>query len=168
MADHSSRTKRSSDGFSLFLHSSDNRRSSFAEERHILELISLGAPLPGILNQLCTAIDVQIGNVVSLVLLPDVEYFLGSAAQTALQVGLNVFSSTPILSRDKTLLGKFEIYGCDPRLPTPREAHLIDRVTHLAAIALQRHADEDEDFVRPSRRSKTGVDGASERPPFIN
>jgi hypothetical protein len=168
MADHPSRTKRSPDEFSLFLHPSDNRRNSFAEERHILELISLGAPLPGILNQLCTAIDVRIGNVVSLVLLPDVEYYLGSIAQSALQVGLNVFSSTPILSRDKTLLGKLEIYGCDPRLPTSQEARLIDRVSHLAAIALQRHADEDVDFERPSRRSKSGVDAALDRPPFIN
>jgi hypothetical protein len=169
MADLPSRTKRPRGEFWMFLDCSDNRRNSFAEERHILELISLGAPLPGILNQLCTAIDVRIGNVVSLVLLADVEEkYLGSISQSAVQVGLNVFSSTPILSRDKTLLGKFEIYGCDPRRPTPQEAQLIERITHLAAIALQRHVDEDEDFARSSRRSKTGIGGASEGPRFIN
>ena len=67
MGDRMSRMRRAPRGFGLHQHFSDTRRSQLVGERHILELISLGAPLPGILNKLCTAIDVQIGNVVSLV-----------------------------------------------------------------------------------------------------
>ena len=168
MAEHESRTKRVARGSWLYQHFNDNRRSPLAGERHILELISLGAPLPGILNKLCTAIDVQIGNVVSLFLLPDgEENHLCSVTQSALRVGLHVFSSTDILARDKSVLGTLEIYGCDPRRPTPPEYQLIERVVHLAAIALQRHGDE-EDFERPSKHSRDGMGSALERPPFIN
>jgi hypothetical protein len=168
MSDHESRTKRAQREFGPHRHCSDNTRSRLAGERHILELISLGAPLPGILNKLCTAIDIQIGNVVSLVLLPEGEESqLCSITQSAQQMGLNVFSSTGILSRDKTLLGTLEVYCCDLRRPTPHEYQLIERVIHLAAIALQRHEDE-EDYERPSRRSRNGTGGPLERPPFIN
>ena len=146
----------------------DNVRGQLARERHIVELIALGAPLPGILNKLCTLIDVQIGNVVSLILLPQTDENHGySNIQSALQAGLNVFSSTGIFSRDKTLLGTLEIYGCDPRRFSPDENRLIERVVHLAAIALQRHGD-DEDFGRPSKRSASGMPGSFEKPPLIN
>jgi len=168
MADQESRTKRAPGEFCLYRHSNDNRRSQLAGERDLLELISLGAPLPGILNKLCNAIDVQIGDVISLVLLPNgEENHLCSITQGAMQVGLNVFSSTGILSRDKTLLGTLEIYGCDPRRLTPLEFQLIERVIHLAAIALQRHEDQ-VNFERPSRRSRSRIGEAFERPPFIN
>ena len=81
----------------------------------------LPPPLPGILNRLCTAIDVQIGNVVSLVVLPKgEENQLGPLTKSAMQVGLNVFSSTAILSRDKSVLGTFQLYCCDQRRPTRR------------------------------------------------
>ncbi|MGA8224272.1 MAG: hypothetical protein WB780_21685 [Candidatus Acidiferrales bacterium] len=143
-------------------------RGPLAGERHILELISLGAPLPGILNKLCTALDVQIGNVVSLVLVPDrEENCLWSITESATQVGLHVFDSVEIFGRDKTLLATLEIYGCDPRLPTAAEYQLIERAVHLTAIALQRPGVRD-DFEKPSRRSRDTMDGASERPRFIN
>lgn len=168
MADHGSRTKGAPREFWPYQHRNDNRRSPLAGERHILELISLGAPLPGILNKLCTAIDVQIGNVVALFLLPDGdENHLCSVTESAIQVGLHLFSSTDILSCDKTLLGTLEVYGCDPRRPTSHEYKLIQRVVHLAALALQRHEDE-EDFERSSRRSRSRLDGAIEKPRFIN
>ena len=95
---------------------------SWREDWHILELISLGAPLGVILNKLCVAIDVQIGNVVSLVLLPDgQEDHLSSTSQSAVQMGLSLFfSSTSILSCDEALSGRLEIYSCDPRGPTPQ------------------------------------------------
>jgi hypothetical protein len=37
--------------------------------------------------------------------------------RSALQVGLEVFSSSAILSADKNFLGTLEIYGCDARRP---------------------------------------------------
>ena len=168
MADHESRTKQAPEESRVSRHCNDNRGSPLEGERHILELISQGAPLPGILNKLCAVIDVQIGNVVSLFLLPDGERnHPCSVTQSAVKLGLHVFSSTDLLSRDKTLLGTLEIYGCDPRWPTADEHRLIERVACLAALALQRHGDE-ENFERPSRRSRDEMGSAPERPPFIN
>ena len=168
MADHESRTKRAPEESWVDRHRDNNRRSPLAGERHILELISQCAPLPGILNKLCTLIDVQVGNVVSLFLLPDCEQnHLCSVTQSAIKLGLHVFSSTDILSRDKSDLGTLVIYGCDPRWPTADEDRLIERAVYLAALALQRRGDE-EDFERPSSRSRDEMDSAPERPPFIN
>src|SRR5580658_415994 len=129
MGDNMSHMRRVPRGFGLHQHFSDTRRGQLVGERQILELISLGAPLPGILNRLCTAIDIQIGNVVSLVFLSDrEENDLYSITDSAMQFGLNIFSSTRILSRDKSLLGTLQIYCCDERCPTPREYRLIERV----------------------------------------
>jgi hypothetical protein len=168
MADRVLRMIRAPEQSWIDRHCNDSRRSELAGERHILELISLGAPLPGILNKLCTALDVQIGNVVSLVLPSDPEAnCLWSITQCAVQVGLHFFASADILGREKTRLGTLEIYSCDPRQPTWAEYQLIERVVHLAAIALQRHHDDDN-FERPSRGSREDMDDAPERPPFIN
>ncbi len=146
----------------------DDRHSQWAGEQDILDLISQGAPLPGILNTLCTVIDIHIGNVVSLVSLPDdEENYLDSITRSARRAGLKVFSSTGILSRNQTLLGTFDVYGCDSRRPTAHESRLIDRVSRLAAIALQRDKKE-EGFERLSRRSSADIGGAPRRPPFIN
>jgi len=65
-----------------------------------------------------------------------------------MQVGLSVFSSTAILSRDKSLLGTFQLYCCDQRRPTRQEFQLIGRAVQLAAIALQRNTDK-ENFEQP-------------------
>jgi hypothetical protein len=168
MADHSSRAKGTLREFWPYQQCGDKRRRPLAGERHILELISLGAPLPGILNRLCAAIDVRIGNVVSLFLLPDGDADDScSANQSALQVGLQIFSSTDIFANDETFLGTLEIYGCDPRRPTAREVLLIERVVRLATIALRRR-EYGEGFDGSSRRSKSSMDDESERPPFIN
>ena len=51
--------------------------------------------------------------------------------------------STPILSSAGKVLGTFAIYYREPRSPTPQEQNLIDRITHLASIAVERsQADE--------------------------
>ncbi len=138
MRDHQSRTKRAPRESWPYRHFSDSGHSQLAGESHILELISLGAPLPGILEKLCAAMDYQIGNVVSLVSVSDrEENDLYSITQSAMQFGLNVFSSTRILSRDRALLGTLQIYCCDQRRPTPHEYDLIERAVHLALVALQ-------------------------------
>jgi hypothetical protein len=170
MDDRESRTKWAPAEFWEYRHGNDDRRSPLAGERHILKLISLGAPLPGILNKLCSAIDVEIGKVVSIVLLPDAEgiHLSCSISQSATQFGLNSFSFTRIFSHDKILLGTLQIYCCDQRRPTPNEYQLIERVAHLAGIALQRHKDakDCETSTRVSRRVIGGNE--PETPPFIN
>jgi len=149
MDDHQSRTTRAPRELWPYQHCNDVSRGQLVGEGHILELISLGAPLLGILNRLCTAIDVQIGNVVSLVVLANgEENQLGPLTRSAMQVGLSVFSSSGIRSRDNSLLGTFQIYCCDQRRPTRQEFQLIGRAVQLAAIALQRNTDK-ENFEKP-------------------
>jgi GAF domain-containing protein len=168
MTEHEARMKRALGALWPYPHGTGSRHRQFEAEGQILELISLGAPLAGILNRLCIAIDVQIGDVISLVSLADAqENHLCSTTQRAVEVGLEVFSSTGILSVDQTLLGTLEIYACDPRRPTQDEYELIERVSHLAAIALQRHTDE-QNLQKVSRRSGRGFVGAHETQPFIN
>src|SRR3984957_15505187 len=114
-------------------------------EKNILALISRGAPLPEVLNNLCTAIDLPIGNIVSVVLLPDdTERDFKTIARGALQFGLCLYWSADIPFRDQCVLGSFEMYSCVPRTPTPFELKLIQRATYLAAIAIRRsRGDED-------------------------
>ncbi|MGB7752843.1 MAG: hypothetical protein WCF88_14925 [Candidatus Acidiferrales bacterium] len=166
-----SRNKRPQLAFQLHRQSTDNRRCPVVGERQILELISLGAPLPGILNKLCMMIDVRIGNVVSIISLPDrAENHLCSMTHSALQVGLEIFSSSAILSPDRMFLGVLEIFGCDQRRPTMLECHLIDRITYLAALALQRpeSPEADDRADAPAIKPKGRVLGPLEKPPFIN
>ncbi len=114
-------------------------------EKKILDLISTEAPLAEILNYLCTAIDLQLGNIVSVMLLPDdTERDFRTIAHGALQFGLHLYCSADIALGDEDVLGSFEMYCCVPRKPTSSELKLIQRTTHLAAIAIRRfHGDED-------------------------
>jgi hypothetical protein len=170
--DDQSRSKRPPGEFRLHHPSSDGRRCPLVGERQILELISLGAPLPGILNKLCMILDVRLGDVVSIVSLPDAdENHFCTMTRSALQVGLEVFSSNAILSTGRNFLGSLEIFGCDARRPTPLECHLIERVTFLAALALERHealaeSDEPAEPCTGKPRAKSGA--PLEKPPFIN
>jgi GAF domain-containing protein len=163
-----SRMNRRPAEYWLDQHFDSSRRGQLTGERQILELISLGAPLPSILNKLCTAIDLQIGNVVSLVLLPDRdENHRCSVSRSATQVGLHLFSSTGLYSRDMVFLGTLEIFGCDPRQPTQCECQLIELAVHLAVIALERQKAE-ENCEKPPSRSRSEIESALERPPYIN
>jgi hypothetical protein len=49
----------------------NNKNAYLLGEKNILDMISVGAPLAAVLNNLCTAIDLQIGNIVSVMLLPN-------------------------------------------------------------------------------------------------
>lgn len=144
-------------------------QNPLAEETQILKAILLGEALPVTLNKLCTLVDVRIGNVVSMVCLADAEDgFAESIAQTAAQFTLHVFSSINIVSPNHQLLGTLQVYSLDRRRPTSSELQLIERVTHLAAIALQRHRDTLEiDFFSQSCDNSEGS-SAPETPPFIN
>jgi GAF domain-containing protein len=123
-------------------------------EKNILDLISMGAPLPEVLHNVCTAIDLQIGNIVSVVLLPDdPECDFKTIARGALQFGLRLYWSADIPFRDDRVLGSFEMYCCVPRTPTASELKLIQRATYLAALAIRRYRG-DEDGESASREWK--------------
>ena len=84
---------------------SDNVHTLLAGEGQLLEMISEGAPLPEVLDRVCTVLDLQVGNVVSLVLLPDdEEHTFHTIAQSAAKFGLTSFTCTPILSPNGEIL----------------------------------------------------------------
>jgi hypothetical protein len=119
-------------------------------ENGIRELISMGAPLPVVLNRLCGTVDLQIANLVSVITLADDQaHDLPTITERAARFGLHVFWSASIPLRDEAPLGWLEMYCCVSRDPMPLELQLIERVTHLAALAIQRHNDG-EDFQSPS------------------
>jgi hypothetical protein len=59
--------------------------------------------------------------------------------QLALPFGLRACWSTPILAAHRAeVLGTFAMYYREPRAPTARERHWVNRATHLASIAISR------------------------------
>ncbi len=61
----------------------------------------------------------------------------------ALGHGLRACWSTPILSSTGKVLGTFAIYYREPRSPIPHERELIEQITHLASIAVEREQAEE-------------------------
>jgi PAS domain S-box-containing protein len=61
----------------------------------------------------------------------------------ALAHGLRACWSRPIVSSDRRVLGTFATYYREPRSPTPQEHNVIEQITHLASIALERQQAED-------------------------
>jgi PAS domain S-box-containing protein len=61
----------------------------------------------------------------------------------ALSYGLKACWSTPILSSENAVLGTFALYSREPGGPTPQQQDVIEQMTHLAAVAIERrHAVE--------------------------
>lgn len=61
----------------------------------------------------------------------------------ALPYGLHACWSSPILSSEGKVLGTFAIYYREPRSPTPQQLEIIEQITHLASIALERKRAEE-------------------------
>jgi GAF domain-containing protein len=163
-----SRTKWASRRSPLAGRGAGKKRMDLLREKNILDLISMGAPLPEVLNNVCTAIDLQIGNIVSVVLLPDdPECDFKTIARGALQFGLRLYWSADIPFRDDRVLGSFEMYSCVPRTPTASELKLIQRATYLAALAIRRYRG-DEDGGSASREWKRAQERRSDEAAQMN
>ncbi|MGA8557114.1 MAG: GAF domain-containing protein [Candidatus Acidiferrales bacterium] len=67
--------------------------------------------------------------------------------ELALSHGLRACWSTPIMSRDGTVLGTFAMYYREPRSPSTEDLQVIERATHFAAIAIERQRAEAERHV---------------------
>jgi len=118
-------------------------------EERILQSISARAPLPELLNAICSALDCQIGSVVSNISLPeDDANELAAVAGDAAFFGLFAFFSAGIVAESGELLGSLEMYCCFLRGPSANELQLIERATCLAGIAIQR----DNDSGKPRTR----------------
>jgi len=129
-------------------------------EEQLLQSISSHASLPKVLNEICSALDFQIGNVVSLITLPgDDRGELTGIAMNAAHFGLHTFCSEGVAAENDELLGFLEMYSGVPREPTGEEAQLIERAKCLAMIAIKR---EDEAGHR-GNRGKHGNRPASRR-----
>ena len=117
-------------------------------EEQLLQSISSHAPLAKVLNEICSALDFQIGNVVSLIALPsDDPSELADIAMNATHFGLHTFFSEGIAAENDELLGFLEMYCGVPRNPTAEEVQLMERAKCLAAIAIKRHneaSDQDD------------------------
>ncbi len=151
MAEHKPCAKSAPNQFLLSRRFYCKKETILHGENSILELISMGAPLHGVLNKLCAAIDLQIANLVSVITLADdQEHDLPTITERAARFDLHVFWSASIPLRNEVALGWLEMYCCVSRGPTPFELQLIERVTHLAARAIERHNDG-EDFESLSR-----------------
>jgi hypothetical protein len=119
--------------------------SKMAEEE-ILHSISAGMSLPELLNKISSALDCEIGNVVSLVsLLDDDTADFEAIAGNAKQFGLHKFCSIGIVAENHELLGTLEMYSCKSGLPSAREMELIERAGRLAAIAIEKGKDTLQD-----------------------
>jgi hypothetical protein len=106
-------------------------------EQEILRLISSRAPLPEVLNDICRALNNQIGNVVSLISVPaDDAVDLTEIALNAVHFGLHAFCSEDVVADDDEPLGSLEMFCSVRRNPSAREYGLIEWAKCLAAIAI--------------------------------
>jgi formate hydrogenlyase transcriptional activator len=60
----------------------------------------------------------------------------------ALTHGLKACWSTTILASNDLVLGTFAIYWREPRSPTEQDQKIIEQITHLAAVAIERKRNE--------------------------
>jgi len=74
--------------------------------------------------------------------------------EMALKCGLRAGWSTPILSSDRSVLGVFAIYWNTARSPSPAHFQLIDQITRMAAIAIERQ--RSQEALRASERFARG------------
>jgi hypothetical protein len=111
-------------------------------EEQILQSISARAPISKILNDICNALDCQIGNMVSLISTPaDSAISAAEVSRSAALFGLHIFCSVVIGAESGEELGSLEMYCCVSRNPSPREFQLIERAACLAAVAIKRHCE---------------------------
>jgi hypothetical protein len=122
-------------------HQADERAQFTSNfEEHVLQSISARAPLPKVLNEICSVLDCQIGNVVSLISLSGDEGGDPEAVgRNAALFGLCTFCSEGVFDDSGELLGFLEMYCSVARSPNAGEFQLIERAMCLAVIAIQRH-----------------------------
>jgi len=121
-------------------HYSENRIQHLLKtEEQILQSISARAPISKILNDICNALDCEIGNMVSLISMPNDDASSAvEGSRSAALFGLYGFFSVAIWAETGELLGSLEMYCCVSRNPTPREFQLIERAVCLTAQAIKR------------------------------
>jgi len=64
--------------------------------------------------------------------------------ELALPHSLRACWSTPIVSSDGNVIATFAMYHREPRSPSQRDQDIVEQITHLAGVAIQRKIDEDK------------------------
>jgi hypothetical protein len=115
-------------------------------EQQILHSISARAPIANILNEICNALDCQIGNMVSLISVSEEDAInADNIARNRALFGLHLFLSVGIGSESGEQLGSLQMYCCVSRAPSAREYQLIERAACLAAVAIKRSWETGDD-----------------------
>jgi PAS domain S-box-containing protein len=173
---------------------SDRKRAEalLAGEKHILEMVAKGEPLPQILNSLCELVEEQAKGVLASILLSEDNILRHGAApslpktyvdavdglpigpcfgscgtaayhgeqvivadiaadplwadyrDTALSHRLRACWSTPVFSSQRKVIATFAMYYREPRSPTASDQQIIEQITHLAGIAIERKLTHDK------------------------
>src|SRR5437763_331304 len=90
-------------------------------EEQILQSISVRAPISRILNEICNALDCQIGNIVSQISVPDDNAISGAEVlHSAVLFGLYRFFAAVIEAENGDELGSLQMYCCVSRNPSAR------------------------------------------------
>jgi hypothetical protein len=121
-------------------YSADSIQYLLKGEEQIFQSISARAPISKILDDICNALDCQIGNTVSLISVPGNNVMSAAeVSSSAALFGLHIFLSVAIGAESVEELGSLEMYCCVSRNPSPRELQLIERAVCLAAVAIKRY-----------------------------
>jgi|ERR1700676_610223 len=113
-------------------------------EEELLQSMSAGTPLSEVLHKICNALNLEIGNMISLISLADDDATDRAAiARIAALFGLYAFCSAGVVAENDELLGYLEMYCCVRHSPSPGEFQLIKRATCLAAMAIKQHNEAD-------------------------
>jgi signal transduction histidine kinase len=70
----------------------------------------------------------------------------------ALPHGLRACWSAPIFSTSREVMGTFALYSREPGTPSPAQQNVIEQMTHLAAVAIER--ERAEEALRRNRQSR--------------
>jgi hypothetical protein len=126
------------------VHSAAEIQYLLQAEKRLFDAISGRTPLAEMLHQICEALNSEIGNMISLVALPNGDTKdLADIVKTASLFGLYKFCSAEVIGGQDEILGSLEMYCTDPRRPRLKDVALIERATCLAAVAIQRHNEAD-------------------------
>ena len=169
MSEYNSSRRDGSQEHKAHDHSDDKIQYLWQAEERLLQLISNHTPLPKVLNEICSALDCQIGSVVSLISLPgDDAGELAAIAMNATLFGLHTFCSDKIVAEKEELVGFLEMYSGVARCPTCDEAQFIERAKWLAAIAIQLHNETSRQGSRGARGNRPVRGSVFEWPTSLN
>src|SRR5439155_24251057 len=83
----------------------------------------------------------------------------------ALAHSLRACWSTPVFSSQGKVIATFAMYYREPRSPSPRDQQIIEQITHLAGIAIERKLTQDN--LTLSERNLTEAQGLTHTGSFV-